>query len=107
MENDKSQARQRMREIAERTLPSGDLAGFFETVYTTANGETNEVSWADLQPHPLALEWFQQRHLEGAGRSALVVGCGLGDDAEELARRGFRVMAFDISPRAIAWCEQR
>ncbi len=107
MENDKNQARQRMRKIAERTLPSGDLAGFFETVYTTANGETNEVSWADLQPHPLALEWFQQRHLEGAGRSALVVGCGLGDDAEELARRGFRVTAFDISPRAIAWCEQR
>jgi len=72
MENDKSQARQRMREVAERTLPSGDLAGFFETVYTTANGKTNEVPWADLQPHPLALEWFGQRHLEGAGRNALV-----------------------------------
>ena len=43
MENDKNQARQRMREIAERTLPSGNLSGFFETVYTTANGDTNAV----------------------------------------------------------------
>ena len=37
----------------------------------------------------------------------LVVGCGLGDDAEELAARGFRVTAFDVSPRAIDWCRQR
>jgi SAM-dependent methyltransferase len=38
---------------------------------------------------------------------ALVIGCGLGDDAEELARRNFAVTAFDISETAIAWARKR
>lgn len=37
----------------------------------------------------------------------MVVGCGLGDDAAELARRGFEVTAFDISPTAVRWAAQR
>jgi SAM-dependent methyltransferase len=41
------------------------------------------------------------------GQRAIAVGCGLGDDAEELARRGFDVVAFDISETAIRWCEAR
>lgn len=36
----------------------------------------------------------------GAGR-ALVVGCGLGDDAELTARLGYRTVAFDYAPSAI------
>ena len=36
-----------------------------------------------------------------------MVACGLGDDAEELARRGYRVTAFDISPTAIELCRSR
>jgi 2-polyprenyl-3-methyl-5-hydroxy-6-metoxy-1,4-benzoquinol methylase len=35
------------------------------------------------------------------------VACGLGDDAEELARRGYRVTAFDIAPTAIRLCHER
>lgn len=31
----------------------------------------------------------------------------MGDDAEALAHRGFKVTAFDISPTAIAWCQER
>jgi ubiquinone/menaquinone biosynthesis C-methylase UbiE len=31
----------------------------------------------------------------------------LGDDAEELARRGFEATAFDISETAIKWCKRR
>jgi len=37
----------------------------------------------------------------------LVIGCGLGDDAEELSRRGFDVTAFDVAPTAIVWCRKR
>lgn len=107
MNVDKTQARQRVRELAQRMLPTGDFVGFFDAVYTTAEGDTNGVPWADLQPHPVALSWLEQRRVQGQGRRALVVGCGLGDDAEELARRGFAVTAFDVSPNAIAWCRQR
>lgn len=107
MPGDKTQGRQRVRELAQRILPSGDFAGFFDTVYATANGDTDGIPWADLQPHPVALEWLQREHIQGRGRRALVVGCGLGDDAEELARRGFQVTAFDVSAHAIDWCKKR
>lgn len=36
-----------------------------------------------------------------------MVGCGLGDEAADLARRGCRVVAFDVSPTAIAWARRR
>ena len=39
--------------------------------------------------------------------AALVVGCGLGDDAEFIAGLGFSVVAFDISASAIAAAQQR
>jgi 2-polyprenyl-3-methyl-5-hydroxy-6-metoxy-1,4-benzoquinol methylase len=107
MAQDKTQARQRVREIGQRMLPGGDFSGFFDTVYATANGNAQSIPWADLQPHPLALSWLEARNVEGTGKRALVVGCGLGDDAEELARRGFQVTAFDVSPNAIAWCKER
>ncbi len=45
--------------------------------------------------------------LAGHGRRALIVGCGLGDDAEELAARDFQVTAFDVSVAAIDWCRRR
>lgn len=107
MGSDKTAGRQRVRDLAQRMLSEGDLAGFFDTVYATAEGDADGVPWADLQPHPLALAWFEQQHVQGEGKRALVVGCGLGDDAEELARRGFKVTAFDLSPSAIAWCQRR
>ena len=41
------------------------------------------------------------------GGRALVPGCGFGNDAEELAARGFDVTAFDISRSAIEWCGKK
>lgn len=36
-----------------------------------------------------------------------MVGCGLGDDAVELARRGYEVVAFDVAESAVAWARER
>ena len=41
-----------------------------------------------------------------AGR-ALVVGCGLGDDAVLLAGLGWKVTAFDLSPSAVKWAAEK
>jgi 2-polyprenyl-3-methyl-5-hydroxy-6-metoxy-1,4-benzoquinol methylase len=59
---------------------------------------------ADLVPNPSLVSWLDEHEL--AGR-ALKVGAGLGDDAEELARRGLAVTAFDIAPTAVAWAKRR
>lgn len=80
---------------------------WFEQLYQNAQGDGKAVPWAVLQPRPAFLQWAQRTNLQGQGRRALVIGCGLGDDAEELARRGFQVTAFDLSPTAVAWCQQR
>jgi hypothetical protein len=65
------------------------------------------MPWSRVQPHPLLVEWARDRGLTGAGRRAVVVGCGLGADAEYLARLGFNTVGFDISETAIELTEHR
>jgi SAM-dependent methyltransferase len=87
----------------------------FEEIYARAADDLASVPWARLAPHPLLVMWLDSPARPGVPAPppaaptglALVVGCGLGDDAEELARRGYTVTAFDISPTAIASCRER
>ncbi|MEZ4668094.1 MAG: class I SAM-dependent methyltransferase [Anaerolineae bacterium] len=91
--------------MPDQELP--DNKQWFESVYTNANGSTDHIPWADLQPNPYMMKWLEREQLPASGQSAVVIGCGLGDDAEELARRGFIVTAFDFSDTAINWCKRR
>lgn len=77
---------------------------WFEQLYADAGGAHEVVPWADMAPKPALVGWLDGQRPSGL---ALVVACGLGDDAEELARRGTAVHAFDVSPTAIAWCRRR
>jgi 2-polyprenyl-3-methyl-5-hydroxy-6-metoxy-1,4-benzoquinol methylase len=103
----KEQARAKARQLAQEFAQRGDATGWFEELYTQAQGNEQAIHWADMEVNPNLVEWLDHRNIGGKGKRALVVGCGLGDDAEELARRGFEVVAFDIAPSAIAWCWQR
>ena len=94
------------REIARRHLDAGDPLGWFEELYVRAGQGTASVPWADMKPNPNVTEWLD-RHPGAAVGRALEIGCGLGDNAEELARRGFETTAFDISESAVAWCRRR
>lgn len=95
------------RDLARRHLSAGDALGWFEQLYADANGDASSIPWADLAPNPNLVDRLERGAVAGEGRKALKIGCGLGDDAEELARRGFDTTAFDISPTAIAWCRRR
>ena len=94
------------REIAHRHLAAGDPLGWFEALYAQAGGDEAIISWADLAPNSNLIDWLDRTSAAGPGR-ALKVGSGLGDDAEELARRDFDTTAFDISPSAVAWTRRR
>jgi 2-polyprenyl-3-methyl-5-hydroxy-6-metoxy-1,4-benzoquinol methylase len=85
----------------------GEELRFFEGIYMLAEGNADAVPWASLAAHPALVQWLDGESTVLPGQRALVVGCGLGDDAEELARRGYAVTAFDLSPTAIDWCGQR
>jgi 2-polyprenyl-3-methyl-5-hydroxy-6-metoxy-1,4-benzoquinol methylase len=84
-----------------------DATAWFDGIYRDAQQQTRIPPWSCLRPRPAFLDWAERVDLQGDGRRALVVGCGLGDDAEELARRGFVVIAFDVAPSAVAWCKER
>jgi hypothetical protein len=104
---DKNEARRRASVLAQEHRERGDFMSWFESLYSSAEGDTNAIPWAELMPNPRFVAWVEQHKLHGADKSAVVVGCGLGDDAEVLATCGFNVTAFDISPSAIDWCKKR
>ncbi len=93
--------------MADQYISNNNPTGWFEALYNQAKGDSSAVPWANLGPSPDVVDWFNKQQLQGNSQKALVVGCGLGDDAEFLSHRGFVVTAFDVSPTAIAWCKQR
>jgi SAM-dependent methyltransferase len=84
-----------------------DPTGWFEPLYRAAEAGDAVVPWHRGEPAPLLVEWTAARSLDGRGRRALVVGCGLGDDAEHVASLGFHTIAFDIAPTAIRGARRR
>ena len=99
--------RTRARALAQQFEEAGASLGWFEVVYREAAAGSAAVPWADMRPNPNLVAWLDRSRVNGDGLRALIVGCGYGDDAEELARRGFEVTAFDISPTDIAKCRER
>jgi SAM-dependent methyltransferase len=98
---------ERSRNLAAESIGAGDPTGWFERLYAGAEAGEEVVPWDRGTPHRLLVEWAEARGLTGGGRPALVVGCGLGDDAEFVAGRGFDTVAFDISASAVRAARRR
>jgi SAM-dependent methyltransferase len=81
----------------------------FEEIYAEAGEDLEAIPWASLAASPSLVAWLDSGAAPepAAGERALVIGCGLGDDAEELSDRGWRTTGFDISPTAIDRCRER
>ncbi|MGD1804912.1 class I SAM-dependent methyltransferase [Dapis sp. BLCC M126] len=97
---------QKVKKLATESQKANPTA-WFDILYSEAEGDAGQIPWARLTTHPYLQEWLDISQPQGEGRTALVIGCGLGDDAEALAKLGFQVTAFDISTKAIAWCQER
>ena len=103
---DEFDPRARTREITAEFAARGDSLGWFEALYKESAGDLELIPWADLEPNRFFTAWAEKASLKGNGRNALVVGCGLGDDARYLHDLGFKVTAFDISPTALEWAKR-
>ena len=95
------------RRLAGESLAEGSATAWFDRLYAEAERGTAEVPWDIPEASVLLQEWFAGAGSSGAGRSALVVGCGLGRDAEFIAARGFTTTAFDISETAVRRARER
>src|SRR5579872_1571735 len=99
MEKDRSLMHRLMAEAAAK----GDAVLWFNELYRQSGDDLDLIPWADLEPNPQLAKWLEREKPDGVGKTALDVGCGLGDNAEHLAQFGFTVTAFDVAPGAIEW----
>ena len=93
--------------LASASLAAGDPTGWFDRLYAAGARGQVPVPWRRRQPHPLLADWASAQELSGAAQRAVVVGCGLGADAEYIASLGFDTTGFDISGTAIRLARQR
>ena len=83
----------------------GEPLRWFEDLYASAEGDSALIPWARMGVNPILKDELKREYLT-PGR-ALMVGCGLGDDAIYLEKMGWEVVAFDLSDSCIAWCKER
>lgn len=92
--------------LATRGRAAGDPpTAWFDRLYQAGDEGRVDLPWNRSGPHDLLVEWLAGE--AGRGRSAVVVGCGLGADAEYLAGLGWDTLGFDVSPHAIRLAGQR
>jgi SAM-dependent methyltransferase len=94
-------------QLSTEAIAAGRPTAWFDELYAAAVAGEVAMPWDRDEPHALLREWAERAGLEGAGRRAVVVGCGLGADAEHVASLGFRTTGFDISPTAVKLAEAR
>jgi SAM-dependent methyltransferase len=99
-------ARAHVSQVAAPFLARGDAVGWFDALYKAYDGELERIPWAGPAGHALYGEWLSSTPGLALART-LVVGCGLGEEAEQAAAAGCAVTAFDVSPTAIAWARRR
>lgn len=97
----------RVKTLASEAQAQNQPYAWFEPLYAQANGNADQVPWAKSTAHPYLQTWLSEHPQPAAHSKALVIGCGLGNDAEALQAHGYQVTGFDVSPTAIAWCQQR
>ena len=95
------------REMVRSYQENDDPLGWFDSIYSDAAGDHRAVFWADLIASPYLVSYLKEQPAYGTRKKAVVVGCGVGDDAEALASYGYEVVAFDIAPTAIELCQKR
>lgn len=97
--------RKTARELAKEFIEKNQPLDWFEELYKKADQEDlGIIPWADLEPNPNLVELVNDNNYKGI---ALIIGCGLGDDAEYIQEQGLEVDAFDISETAIKICKSR
>jgi SAM-dependent methyltransferase len=86
-------------------VADGDPTRWYEEVWSAGARGAVPMPWDRDEPHELLAR--HTHGLDGAGRRAVVVGAGLGADAEHLAGLGFATTAFDIAPSAVEAARRR
>jgi SAM-dependent methyltransferase len=94
-------------QLATEAIAAGHPTQWFDQLYREGDEGAISMPWDRDAPNPLLREWVEAQGVDGTGRRAVVVGCGLGADAEYLSSLGFATTAFDIAPTAVRLAVER
>jgi len=78
---------------------------WFDNLYKKHENNHENIPWARQDVNPL-LQTYLDSCAEHKGK-ALVIGCGLGDDAYALDAAGYDVLAIDVSQTALDLAQKR
>ena len=76
----------------------------YDERYKTAHAQG--VSWSSDISTPIVMEVIEKYHITHDHR-LLEIGCGEGRDSRAVLEHGYDLMATDISPEAIAYCQKQ
>lgn len=80
-------------------------SAWFDDLYKKHENNHDNIPWARKDVNPL-LQTYLDEKIEHKG-DALVIGCGLGDDAYALHKAGYNVIAIDVSQTALDLAKKR
>ena len=80
-------------------------SAWFDDLYKNNKNSQENIPWARQAVNPL-LQSYLDEDVVHKGK-ALVIGCGLGDDAIALEKAGYEVVAIDISQTALDLAKER
>lgn len=78
---------------------------WFDDLYNENRDSQENIPWARHDVNPL-LQTYLEDQIEHQGK-ALVIGCGLGDDARALEIAGYEVVAIDVSTTALELAQEK
>ncbi|HEX5117715.1 MAG TPA: methyltransferase domain-containing protein [Pseudonocardiaceae bacterium] len=87
--------------LAAEAIAEGRPTAWFDRLYSAGRRGDVTMPWDRQDPNQRIVEWAARRQIRGDGRRAVVVGCGLGRDAEFVSGLGFDTTAFDIAESAV------
>ena len=85
--------------------PHNQASAWFNDLYREHKDNHDKIPWAKLEVNPLLKSYLDEAK-EHQGK-ALVIGCGLGDDARALELAGYDVLAIDVAEKALELASER
>jgi len=80
-------------------------SAWFDGLYEENKESHENIPWARQAVNPLLQSYLDEEAVHQG--KALVIGCGLGDDAMALAEAGYDVTAIDVSQTALDLAKER
>lgn len=107
MAEDTADWESRADDLAAQAIAAGEPTAWFDRLYAAGRRGDVSMPWDRTQPNPVLVGWAGRRSVRGDGHTAVVVGCGLGQDSEFIAGLGFDTTAFDVSDTAVRLVRER